>query len=1090
MSARALQRQHEAGSPRRQLGPGTQVYFCHTKDSWQEGTVQGTERNKVQVRDGRTGEVVSVERTEVHARMEGAYDPRVPDLFGMGDLHQSTLLFCLKERYEKFNQMYTRMGEIVISINPFRPMDYNHPSRMGPHVQGGTGEEPHCWEVAHKAFKNIVVKDRGNQSILVSGESGAGKTETAKTLIDYLGQMSFSHSCNQMQRSVAETVNKKLKASNPILESFGNAKTSRNDNSSRFGKYIKLFFDRSSGVLTGAEMIHYLLEKSRIVGQNHGERGYHVFYEFLAGASPDLKRKLGNLGRPQDYASLNKGGVFERNSSSGGQCNDANEFKNLVQAMNETEISAQEQESIWAVLASILHLQNIQFVKDPKTDKAAFSSKEGIETVARLLQVQPAVLQECMLVKARTRIMTQMADVPEAMDMRDALSKALYSGVFDWLVTKINASIRPADIAMQRGGLQYIGLLDIFGFENFTKNSFEQFCINYTNESLQNHYNKYTFVQDAEECKREGIACPIVDYPDNQPCIDLLEMGAKGVMAILDAESNYKLGTDEGFTQKAWEQWGGNKSPPHSNFFLQPRSTVANQFSVKHYAAEVNYSTPGWIEKNLDTLKDDMREAIRASRDGFVGQLIAAPDGADGRKRPTVSGKFKKQLEELKRELSSTDSHFIRTVKPNPAATPGHVDNHYVMTQLACAGVIETIVMKRQGYPVRQLHKDFWVRYRQIAPRAVKRRFPYPRTPSSQELPAVCREICDHWARVCYWLKPPTHDIGHTKVFTKARVSEAIETARHRKIRRLLPRCLPYLRKWAQAFKKKKAEIEERRRRAQAEINATHNTRDDARRVAHDVGMDSTKAGWFKDMVQLFPHFDLPVILNVVQQAREQKQVMDFLLDMQKQRVAEALPAGVEKIFRDARLRASTQEELIRRGFTNRERLFGLRPDDMAALGFSQEERDALAAELLGQQSNWIVNQRLNVLMGAEGRDGDAVQRDLANLNFAADLVKRDMVRQIRQPGVAAQTARPAGSPGGYQSPPQHHSPPPRGQPHSPPAFATQGRGPPVHQHHHHHQHHQHDQNHQHKPPRSRQHNPQAAPGLLRLTAPLIWGFK
>ena len=898
--------------------PGEKVFYQNAENGWSIGAIVEFTSKAVKIED--KGQEFKMTPDEIHRHTEGSYDKSFDDLFQMGDLHQSTLLWCLKGRYEQSGMMYTRMGEIIISINPFQAKEYNHMDRMKPHTEG-KWECPHTWEVAHKAYKKIVVMDCKNQSILVSGESGAGKTETAKTMIDYLGMMSSANSCTNVQKSLAEGVNKRLKASNPILESFGNAKTSRNDNSSRFGKYIKLFFDKGSGILIGAEMVHYLLEKSRIVTQNEGERGYHVFYEILAGMTPEQKKKYGNLTEAKHYASLSKGNQFIREMN--GRVTDDNvEFKNLMNAFRDTGITDEEVDRIFRVLGAILNLQNVNYVHDDGTGKAKIANPDVVKVVSDLLKVNNDKFKEALLIKTRTKIMTQMADVSEAMDMRDAVSKALYSGMFDWLVNKLNKIIAP-DPKTMPPEVRYIGLLDIFGFENFKMNSFEQFCINFTNESLQNHYNKYTFIMDSEECEAEGIKCPIVDYPDNQPCLDMLQSKG-GVMSLLDAECAFRLGTDDQFTEKTWGSHGSNK------YFIKPRASVPDRFGVNHYAASVTYMTKGWLEKNSDTLKDDMRNACNASTCQFVAGLLGPIiEEKQGQKKPTVSSKFKQQLESLKTELNSTDSHFIRTVKPNPQNKPGFLDNGYVMTQLTSAGVIETIIMKRAGYPVRQLHHDFWMRYRIIAPKSVKKKYPSGKHPAEGDLKAVCREIADFWCMVLS-AKKPNFDIGHTKVFSKAKVNEGLEINRNRKIRRLLPRCFPFLIKWAREFKKRKAE-EERRRKQREEEMKKDAEQGKKRRERGEVENNATtlgnqKGAIFTKMCNLFPHFDLPVILNIVENASSEQQCTSFLLDIQKQLVAGALPLNVKALFDQAKLRPTTQEELIKQGITEREKLYALTP--------------------------------------------------------------------------------------------------------------------------------------------------------------------
>eukprot|EP01062_Namystynia_karyoxenos_P081097 TRINITY_DN884_c0_g2_i2.p1 TRINITY_DN884_c0_g2~~TRINITY_DN884_c0_g2_i2.p1 ORF type:complete len:1105 (+),score=321.30 TRINITY_DN884_c0_g2_i2:101-3415(+) len=960
------------------LAAGARVFWLHPVRGWSLGKLAKLDGAKATVTDDDTGDTATCPAENLHPRMDGAYDAQRHDLFEMNDLAACTLLFCVKERYERMRLMYTRMGEIVISLNPFERMPYNTPDAMKKYTEGQE-EMPHCWEVAHKAYTAIIVRDRGNQSILISGESGAGKTETTKMLIDFLGAVSYRHSCNAVQRGVAEGVNAKLRASNPILESFGNAKTSRNDNSSRFGKYIKLFFDKRSGVITGAEMVHYLLEKSRIVSQNEGERGYHVFYELLAGAPAAQRERLGGLQTARDYTSLRRGGCFERRSASGEACDDAQEYRELCAAMTATGIEQEQQDVIWSVLAAILHLQNVVFGTDGGTGKATVTDDAPLATAARLLSVPLDGLRKCLLTKAETKIMTQMATESEAGDMRDALSKALYSGIFDWLVSKINDAIRPAAAADGGGsdpdGIRYIGLLDIFGFENFAKNSFEQFCINFTNETLQNHYNKYTFLHDAEECKREGIACPIVDYPDNGPCLAMLQ-GDGGVMPLLDNETNYKLGTDESFTQKAWEGWG-QKSP----FFVQPKSTVANSFSIRHYAATVVYDTGGWLEKNSDTLKDDMRQLIDESAEatGFVRRLLdsGARQGQPGKRPPTVSSKFRKQLEELKRELDSTESHFVRTVKPNPLAKPRKVDNAYVMAQLTCAGVMETIIMKRQGYPVRQTMRDFWGRYRWIMPREMKRKTGGAPPAEGDALKAACHGIAKLWVWVC-GIPAPHYDVGHTKVFMKSRVADALEYWRHRRVAKLLPLCKPHLKRWVKRWRKKRKEQEERRRKAQEEIALRRERGEEVlaefTRQA-GAGMSDERKKWFNDLAGLFPTFDLPVIHDVVGQCAQKQQATAFLLDMQHQRVRDALPAAVIQVFSAAKLADASQEALIRKGLTRLEDLEMLSGQDLIRLGLSNAEIRQLRAALLAQEGSWVARQRHEYLVAGEPQQGGTTLR-------------------------------------------------------------------------------------------------------------------
>eukprot|EP01065_Artemidia_motanka_P004006 TRINITY_DN11933_c0_g1_i4.p1 TRINITY_DN11933_c0_g1~~TRINITY_DN11933_c0_g1_i4.p1 ORF type:complete len:1104 (+),score=324.20 TRINITY_DN11933_c0_g1_i4:46-3357(+) len=913
------------------LVKGSRVFWLDSRGGWSQGVLVSLDAKRATVKDEESGDTGTCSVENLHPRLPDSYDPDKSDLFDLKYVYPWTVMFCIKERYEKKHRMYTRMGGIVISLNPFRPMEYNSAGAMAGFAKSKQ-TEPHVWEVAMKTFTKIVARDRGNQSILISGESGAGKTETTKTLIDFLGHMSSHHSCNEIQRGVAESVNRKLKASNPILESFGNAKTCRNDNSSRFGKYIKLFFDKRSGVLTGAEMIHYLLEKSRIVTQNEGERGYHVFYEMLAGMDRETKARLGGLTVPQDYACLRKGGTYTRKSASGGPCDDAREYAELRDAMSATGISADQQMVIFEVLAAVLHFQNVRFGENPSTRKAMVEDEAPLAAGAKLLGVGADELKERFLTKSKDRHMTLQATREEAADMRDALSKALYSSVFDWLVCRINEAIKPessGDVETQR----YIGLLDIFGFENFARNSFEQLCINFTNETLQNHYNKYTFQEDMEECKQEEIECPVVHYPDNAECLSMIRDDG-GIIDLLNQETQAKIGTDEHFTQATREKFAG-----HKNY---RKKTQTNDFEIVHYAATVEYDTCGWREKNSDTLKDDMRQLIQSSTEpsGFVRQLLdtGAMQGPVKKAR-TVAQKFSRRLDELKVELASTDSSFIRTVKPNTTATPLKVDSAYVMAQLTCAGVKETIDMKREGYPVRHPMRDFWARYR------LGTKVSEERPPPDAQLRDACHRIAAHWVGKRR-IPPPNVAVGKTKVFMKAHVVDSLETDRQREVRRRMCVVKRRLRRWVAWYRTEgKRKLEEERRRQAVQAAAGH--------LREHPGLTGEQEVWFQELVAEFPSVDLPVVHDVVGQVQSKETAWDFLHDQVR-----GVPRAVLRVFDVARLDAQARVRLMQGGLCSHEKLQALTLHDMRQLGVTEDEarrlRDALLGERAGENQRWI----------------------------------------------------------------------------------------------------------------------------------------
>eukprot|EP00759_Apiculatamorpha_spiralis_P045913 PhF_6_TR42655/c0_g1_i1/m.64247 len=945
--------------------PGGKVYFYHPKTfGWCIGTVNNvTPEGKVVVDDPLESRTVTIAAVQCHNVMDGAFDPTASDLLSMSDLHPSTLLYCIKERFEKKNHQYTRMGDMIISVNPFEMLQCNLEKAMKERIAAGVAVNvnvPHCWEIAHTAFQRIVVNDRGNQSILISGESGAGKTETAKTLMTYLGALAASHGCNPAQMEMANKVNAKLRATNPILEAFGNAKTVRNDNSSRFGKYIKLYFHAASGAIVGAQMETYLLEKSRIVSQSKGERNYHIFYAFLGGTSAsDKASKYKGLTDAQNHTCLKQGGVFTHKGGDGREVNEKAMFDEVVDAFQHVGVTPSQLESVWKLLAAIIHLQDVTFDTDPSTNVAKVTNEAKMQAAAEMLNVPVADLTKSLLVRSQTKVMTNYCNKKEAEGLRDGVSKAIYNCLFDWLVAIINKEISPTS-TIPLTQLKYVGILDIFGFEKFVTNSFEQLCINYANEGLQGHYNSYTFKYDAEECKREGIACPIVEYPDNQPCIDMIEDKKGGIFALLDEECSYKLGTDKNFTERTWSALG---SKP---FFIQPKGTTALEFGVRHYASDVTYTTDRWIEKNLDTLKEDSKQVLLGSRDpsGLLPTIMANVEAmpADGvaKKRETVCGRFRGQLRSLLEEMQRSESQFVRCIKPNPNARPKEADNAYVGMQLECAGVLQTIAMKRQGYPVRQPHALFFSRYKLIAPKQHRKVF----FQKGADVVSGSKTLLQWYSQGFKW-KAPHSDIGHSKVFMKAFVYDVLERCRQLTARRMLKRVVPYLKRWIAKFRAKKAE-EERRRKEELKRLQEQKAMDpkEAERIAKSSGLTPQKAAEFTKAAGMFPHFDPGLIMDVVGGLPTLEKAIAKLMEMQETRVANAQTDSLKLIYAELKMTAAQQEALIRHGIISQDILFRLTPDQMTQLGLSKEQADGLLSKILAQRSQTIVKEKLSTMYG------------------------------------------------------------------------------------------------------------------------------
>ena len=949
--------------PERFFG-GQNVYYFSATKGWTRGKLAAMNREFIEVCDEESQLVEKVNNTELmHGFMENAYDANDPELFKIYDLHVATVLSCLKERYEKLGFQYSKMGEMVISVNPFQQKTYNGEAERLKYLNAKDPLtlQPHLWQIAHKAFIQIVIRGGGNQSVLISGESGSGKTENTKNLIAYLGQLSFRYSCNATQKAIADLVADRLFWSNTILESFGNARTVRNDNSSRFGKYIKLFFDTKSGVMVGGEMVTYLLEKSRVINVGLGERNYHIFYEMLEGLTAQQKADLGGLRSAKQYKCLNKGNEVTRRGIDGRFVDDGREFKNVLKAFTRMGMSSENQEAVIKTLASILHLQDVEFDVDAN-DKAKISDAAPLNKACQLLGIDPRLLRLCFLEKSRTKILTTLANKNEAEGLRDAFCKSIYVGLFDSLVAIVNAAIKPRTTLT---GAKYIGVLDIFGFENFQFNSFEQLCINYANEALQNHYNKFIFLNDEEESKAEGIPFPKIEFPDNQPTLNMFDQAKVGIFASLDEETFFKGGTSDRFTSNIWNTWTGRCLT-----FLRPKGTVPIEFGVRHYASDVLYNTQEWLEKNIDALKDEAKQVIQQSSNPFIRTLLDGAEtvNSDGiqRRKVTVSSRFQKQLIALRQELESTETHFIRCIKPNMLAVPGKLDNLYVGTQLESAGVIQTIGLKRQGYPTRRLHKDFSTFFLPIASRQLVEAHKQGR------FREVCEGVLGTYQKLYSW-KSPHYAIGKTKVFCAATIWSRLERLVIRKKRYCVLRCVPYLQRWIARFRAKKAAEEKRRREEQLRLQAEAMKREQLMKQqeafsmiqrGQQGGLDSTRAQWFDALARAFPYFDLPVLLDVARTAPSIVTAVSAMNEMQAQRLDSTLPSSLRLLFNEVGMRPVVVEKLTSMGVVSVHRVSELSQKQLKDVGMNDREIVALNSRMMSMPSDLITNEHLRASVG------------------------------------------------------------------------------------------------------------------------------
>nr|XP_025614825.1 myosin-2 isoform X2 [Arachis hypogaea] len=666
-----------------------QVWCRQQKGNWELGKIQSTSEEEACVSLS-NGNVMKVSRLALLPANPDILEG-VDDLIQLSYLNEPSVLYNLKSRYTQ-DLIYSKAGPVLIALNPFKDVQIYGSEYVEAYKQR-CNDNPHVYAVADAAY-NEMIRDEVNQSIIISGESGAGKTETAKIAMQYLADLGGG-SCG-IENDVLQT--------NFVLESFGNAKTSRNDNSSRFGKLIEIHFS-ALGKICGAKIQTFLLEKSRVVQLANGERSYHIFYQLCAGASPDLRDRL-KLRTASEYRYLNQSDCMTIDG-----VNDDKKFQGLVKALDVIRMSKQDQERVFKLLAAILWLGNITFHETDNENHIEVVDDEAATIAATLMQCS---LKELMVtlsthkIKAGKDTITKKLTLRQAIDTRDALAKFMYANLFDWLVEQVNKAL---EVGKRRTG-RSISILDIYGFESFQKNSFEQFCINYANERLQQHFNRHLFKLEQEDYELDGVDWTKVEFEDNQVCLDLFEKKPLGLLSLLDEESNFPRATDLTLATKL-------KQHLSSNPCFKGESGKA--FSVRHYAGEVTYDTNGFLEKNRDPLPSDSIKLLSSCSCELLQSFSQVLDpsqqtnsshlGAMESKRQSVGTKFKGQLFKLMHQMESTTPHFIRCIKPNAKQVPGIYDEDLVLQQLKCCGVLEVVRISRAGYPTRMTHQEFAKRY-------------------------------------------------------------------------------------------------------------------------------------------------------------------------------------------------------------------------------------------------------------------------------------------------------------------------------------------------------------------------------------------
>uniref|UniRef100_A0A8C8DRH0 non-specific serine/threonine protein kinase n=1 Tax=Oryzias sinensis TaxID=183150 RepID=A0A8C8DRH0_9TELE len=709
-----------------------------------------------------------------HLKMQSAAD-EVEDLATLEALDENIVTEQLQSRYSR-DQIYTYVGDILIAVNPFRKMEIYTPQHTKMYIGAKrTANPPHIFAVADIAYQSVVSYNT-DQCVVISGESGAGKTESAHLLVQQLTVLGKANN---------RTLQEKILLVNSLVEAFGNACTAINDNSSRFGKYLEMKFT-CGGTVVGAKICEYLLEKSRVIHQAVGERNFHIFYYVYAGLADRKKLahyKLSDSKTPKYVDRLES--LCRRRPDIVSNAFYKEQFDAVEQCFKVIGFTLEELGSVYSTLAAILNSGDIEFsavASEHQTDKSNITNMSALENVASLLRIRSDELQEALTshcVVARGETIVRPNTVEKAVEVRDAMGKALYGRLFSWIVNRINVLLRPDSQEAEKG--LNIGILDIFGFENFKKNSFEQLCINIANEQIQFYFNQHIFAWEQDEYLNEEVDARMIEYEDNRPLLDLFLQKPMGMLSLLDEESRFPQATDQTLVEK-FEDNLKTKS------FWRPKR-VDLGFGIHHYAGKVIYNAAGFLSKNRETLPADIILLLRSSENELIRKLVTHPLTKTGKeatlllsgfcgvfspdvwcqpsalglnapyhprettnmKTQTVASYFRYSLMDLLSKMVAGQPHFVRCIKPNNDRQANKFDREKVLVQLRYTGVLETAKIRRQGYSHRILFANFIKRYYLLAFNA-------------HEEPPVTPETC---AAIMEKARLENWAMGKTKVFLK-----------------------------------------------------------------------------------------------------------------------------------------------------------------------------------------------------------------------------------------------------------------------------------------------------------------------------------
>ncbi|XP_051985602.1 myosin heavy chain, fast skeletal muscle [Xyrauchen texanus] len=750
----------------------TAYFVTEPKEMYLKSVLKSREGGKATVQT-LCGKTITVNEDDIHPMNPPKFD-KIEDMAMMTHLNEPAVLYNLKERYAAW-MIYTYSGLFCVTVNPYKWL----PVYDAAVVSAYRGKKrieapPHIFSISDNAYQ-FMLTDRENQSILITGESGAGKTVNTKRVIQYFatiavsGQKKPEHVPGKMKGSLED----QIIAANPLLEAYGNAKTVRNDNSSRFGKFIRIHF-ASTGKLASADIETYLLEKSRVTYQLSAERSYHIFYQLCTGHKPELLEALLITTNPYDYPMISHGEITVKS------INDVEEFIATDTAIDILGFSAEEKIGIYKLTGAVMHHGNMKFKQKQREEQAEPDGNEVADKIAYLIGINSADMLKALCfprVKVGNEYVTKGQTVPQVYNSAMALCKSIYEKMFLWMVVRINEML---DTKQPRQF--FIGVLDIAGFEIFDYNSLEQLCINFTNEKLQQFFNHHMFVLEQEEYKKEGIQWEFIDFGmDLAACIELIEK-PMGIFSILEEECMFPKATDATFKNKLYDQHLGKTAS-----FQKPKPVKGKpeaHFSLVHYAGTVDYNISGWLDKNKDPLNDSVvqlyqKSSVKLLAHLYVSHASTEADGGGAGKKggkkkggsfQTVSAMFRENLGKLMTNLRSTHPHFVRCLIPNESKTPGLMENFLVIHQLRCNGVLEGIRICRKGFPSRILYGDFKQRYKVLNASVIPEGQFIDNKKASEKL--LTSIDVDH----------TQYKFGHTKVFFKSGLLGLLEEMRDEKL--------------------------------------------------------------------------------------------------------------------------------------------------------------------------------------------------------------------------------------------------------------------------------------------------------------------